>query len=257
MPQVAGSAVTTVDALTENCRYILSCGFDYTEVSVGAVMSLSDEEISALASRDLKIEAANSFIPAAFSIIKGGEELEKYVAEAIRKSASLGIKVIVFGSGKARMMPDSAEEEEKLSSVEAFLRMCNGYARKYGVTIVIEPLESAECNYINRVTEAAAIARKLGLSNVRSLADSFHMGQENEPFTALCECEDTLAHIHVAEKKVRTYPGKENDDSFLPEMAKALFTTSYNGRISIECNFSDVVSEAPLAYKYLNKIFNE
>ncbi len=257
MPQVDGSAPSNVDTITQNCKYILSCGFDYTELSVSAVVSLSDGEIAALASRDLKIEAANSFIPAQFSIIEGGEELREYVGEAMRKSAALGIKVIVFGSGKARMMPEKATEEEKLTAVKDFLRMCNTYAQKYGITVVIEPLEYAECNYINKVTEAAKIARALKLSNIRSLADSFHMGQENEPFSALTEAEDQLAHIHVAEKTVRTYPGKENDEAFLPEMARVLKATTYNGRISVECKFSDEVTEAPLAYEYLRKIFNE
>ena len=256
MPQANNSTPSTVDAISDNCKYILSCGFDYTELGVGTVVSLSDEDIATLSSRNLKIEAANSFIPARFSIIKGGEDLEKYVAEAMKKSAALGIKVIVFGSGKARMMPDTATEKEKLTAVESFLRTCNTYAQEYGITVVIEPLESAECNYINKVTEAAKIARDLKLSNIRSLADSFHMGQENEPFSVLTEAQDQLSHIHVAEKTVRTYPGKENDATFLPEMARVLKTTSYNGRISIECNFSDYVKEAPLAYKYLSEIFN-
>ena len=255
-PQIKGAYEVTLDTITENSRFTLDCGFDYVELTVGVIMSLSDEELVTLRERDLKIESANSFIPGKFSIIEGGEELEAYAAEAIRKSALAGIKVIVFGSGAARRMPDGATEEEKLASVKGFLTHCNEYAKKYGVTIVIEPLQSGECNYINKVTEGASIARELGLSNIRSLADSFHMGLEKEPFSVLSQVSDVLAHIHVAENVTRTYPGKENDEAFLPEMARVLKTTDYDGRISIECNFTDFKAEAPLAYEYLNKIFN-
>ena len=255
-PQINGEYEVTVDSVTENSRYTLGCGYDYVELTVGVVMSFSDEELATLRERDLHIESANSFIPGKFSIINGGEELEAYAAEAIRKCALAGIKVIVFGSGAARRMPDGATEEEKLASVKRFLAHCNKYAEKYGVTIVIEPLQSGECNYINKVTEGASIARELGLSNIRSLADSFHMGLEKEPFSVLSEVSDVLAHIHVAENVTRTYPGKENDDTFLPEMARELKKTCYDGRISIECNFTDFKTEAPVAYEYLNKIFN-
>lgn len=92
VPQCKDAPATKAEVIAQNCRFTLDCGFDYVESSVGTVMSLTDDEISRLASLDLKIEAANSFIPGKFSIIKGGAELEAYATEAIRKCAHLSGK---------------------------------------------------------------------------------------------------------------------------------------------------------------------
>ena len=115
----------------------------------------------------------------------------------------LGVKIVVFGNGAVRRLPEQNVTAE-IRAIEDFLRMCNEKGGKYGVIVVLEPLNKKETNVFNTVSEGASLVRKLNLQNVRLLADSYHTFCENEPLLALEENGDILRHIHVAEVPDRT-----------------------------------------------------
>lgn len=64
---------------------------------------------------------------------------------------------------------------------DQFISLCKkiaSVAGKYGVTIVIEPLNKAESNIINSVAEGAETVKEVNSRNFRLLADIFHMMRE-------------------------------------------------------------------------------
>lgn len=53
------------------------------------------------------------------------------------------------------------------------------YAEKRGVTIILEPVNRYEIDYINSVDQGAELVRKMGRKNFALMPDVFHMNIED------------------------------------------------------------------------------
>lgn len=259
MPQGEAAVETPAEILLGGYQAVMKAGYDYAETSVGMIMKLSAEEMEMLAAKktagEFEIQSCNSFLPGTFEVARSASlpALTEYVKEAMERMSRLGVKVVVFGSGKARNLPEEDVAAE-IRALEDFLRMCDQLGREYGITVVIEPLNKKESNVFNSVSEGASMVRKLNLEHVRLLADSYHTFCENEYLCALEENSDILCHVHVAEAPDRTYPGK-NGGEYLRDFAKHLHGAGYCGRVSIECHFDDFVKEIGLSYPLMRELF--
>ena len=109
--------------------------------------------------------------------------------------------------------------------------------------MVVEPLNTAECNLVNSVTEGAEAVRAAGHSHVMLLADLYHMLREDESPDAIERAGALIRHVHVAERAERTPPGVAGDD-FRPFL-RALARIGYHGAYSLECRWRDQLAQAP------------
>lgn len=257
MPQGEGAIpLSAVTRLTEGSRVIRESGYDCVEASVGMIVTLSEEELLYLQKEHeagrFDICACNSFIPPQYPIISdeaGTKTLYDYAEGAIRRMASLGIRYVVFGSGKTRTIPEDMDRAAGEKQIEAFIAHCDRICGLVGMTLVIEPLNTKETNWCTTVAEGAALVRRLQLAHVRLLADCYHMSQENEPMSVITDNADILLHCHIASTD-RRIPGKtayEND--FLDALAEI----RYDGVVSVECGFTDFAAEAKEAVSYLRE----
>ena len=164
--------------------------------------------------------------------------------------ALIGVQIVVFGSGTARMIPDGMSGADAQVRLDAFLTGAEQRARQAGVTIVIEPLRSQETNLIHTVREGAAYVRRLSLPNLRLLADSYHMYCEQEPLTSLVENADILRHVHVAEAPSRGWPGSLGGE-YLRTFGTVLRSAPYCGRVNMEGREDDYLINAPRAVKFM------
>lgn len=261
MPQGVGDVgVSSRDILAEGCKIVSGAGFDYAEATVGLVMSLTEKEFDELqtarGSGSFSLEVCNSFIPVSLPIVSTPlDALSDYVGRAMSRMISLGADTVIFGSGKARSIPKDADPDAARRKIFDFIRVCDEKAEKYGMTVALEPLNSSETNFLNRVTEGAALVEKLGLARIKLLADAFHMYRENESPDALSlpEVKKNLVHVHVSEHD-RSYAGKL-DDGYLRSFAAGLERSGYRGRVTCECSYSDFAVEAPLISKFMREIF--
>jgi sugar phosphate isomerase/epimerase len=98
--------------------------------------------------------------------------------------------------------------------------------------LLYEPLNRYETNLFNRQGEAAAWLRTLKTSNVRILADLFHMNIEEEDMAvALREVGPLLGHVHFADSNRRAIGlGHTNVEPALAVLRK----TGYTGYLSAE-----------------------
>jgi sugar phosphate isomerase/epimerase/lysophospholipase L1-like esterase len=216
-------------------------GFDFIEGSVGRdlIPPKSDADFARkLVEFDtsrLQVISCNGFLPGTLKVTGQDARQDtvlRYAAVAFRRAAAAGIKFIVFGSGGARSVPEGFDPAQARRQFTGLLRKMGPVARKYGITVAIEPLQKSECNFINTVGEAVDIAREVNDPNIRVLADIFHMMREKEGPDALIRAGKYLVHCHIAELKDRTAPGMAGDD-FRPYFA-ALKKAGYRGGISIE-----------------------
>ncbi len=239
-------------------------GMDYLECTVGNMLPREDDAAFEAALPKLQgacapFQAANCFLPGDLKStgpdVDSGA-LDAYVATAFARAEKVGITRIVFGSGGSREVPDGFDKEEAFAQLVAHCKRFGKIAAKHNITIVIEPLQVAECNIINTVREGTKLAKAVDHPNVKVLADFYHMACDGEGPDAIVEAGDLLQHVHVAEKEKRTAPGMEGDD--LRPYLKALKDIGYNGMVSIEASLGDdAAAQAPLSLAELRKQADE
>ncbi|MBO6160092.1 MAG: sugar phosphate isomerase/epimerase [Bacteroidales bacterium] len=238
----------------------VACGLDYLEAGVASflVPEMDDEAFAARRraadTLGIPIYSANGFFPGDIRVVGPDADLERairYSETALRRTSEVGMKVLVLGSSRSRQIPEGFSREEAEAQFLALLKGIAPAAEKYGVFVAIEPLQKEESNFINTVKEGAELARRAGSPNICVLADFFHMAREKEDPADLVAAADKLVHCHIAECARRTPPGVDGDD-FTPYF-KALRQIGYEGRISIECGWSDVAAQLPVAFHVMKE----
>ncbi|MGN0906560.1 MAG: TIM barrel protein [Bullifex sp.] len=107
------------------------------------------------------------------------------------------------------------------------------YAEKRGVTIILEPVNRYEIDYINTVDQGAELVRKMGRSNFALMPDVFHMNIEDAKIgESLIRNREMVRYVHLADtNRLSCGDGHMNwDDVF-----SALFKMHYDGWCSVEC----------------------
>lgn len=246
--------MSAYERLTEGCKTMKALGYDAAEATVGLIMALSDDEMTALQDAyragTFSLDACNSFIPGHLPIITdeaGTEALYAFVDAAVARMSSIGVRYVVFGSGAVRRIPDGCDRAEAEAKIDAFIAHVDAACEKNGMTCVIEPLNKLETNWCNTVAEGAAVVRRLNLKNVRLLADGYHMSREGEPYSVLTENRDILLHCHVASSD-RKIPGTTDYEAGFLDTLKSI---GYEGIVTVECGFTDFRREAEVAAAYL------
>ncbi|WP_026487344.1 sugar phosphate isomerase/epimerase family protein [Caldanaerobius polysaccharolyticus] len=219
-------------------------GYDYLEFSLAGVMSMTDIQFKDLLNSSerspLKVEAFNSFVRT-LKVVGDGVDwvaLKDYVKAAMERANALGGKIVVFGSAGARNVPEGYPREKAWNQIADFLRMAGDEAAKYGIYIAIENLNKNESNILNTVEEGLNMVKSVGHSNVKVLADYYHMAVENEGFDAIIKADSNLVHTHIASGTNRTYPSEKDKDRY-DLFFDALKDINYNGRVSIEARLTD------------------
>ena len=237
-------------------------GFDYAELSLSAAAALSEEDFTALfvAVREngLPVEAMNMLFPGSIKLVGPEADLDAaqaYLAKAFPRAQALGAEVVVFGSGRARMIPDGVAAADAQKALAAAAQLAGAEAAKYNLTIVMEPLNRGETNSVNSLAEGKAIVDAVNRPNVRLLADYYHMAVEKEPMTEIAAA-GSLTHTHIARGAGRTYPLAKSEDDY-EGFFRALSDIHYAGRMSIEGGTQDFEADAPAALTFLRALATE
>lgn len=261
LPPEAGLVATSqYEKLLFGYQYLTSIGFDTVETSVGFVLDLTDEERAKLrADRDagrFELKVCNCLLPSQHSIITdeaGWIALFDYLEDAFAKLSSIGVTMVVFGSGRARSTPADREVTECNAIRTDYLIRCNDLCEKYGITMVLEPLNKGETNWVRTITEGAEVVRSLNLPHIRLLADGFHMAKESEDPSVLRDVGDILAHTHFAEVTHRHAPYTYDED-YENRFFGTLKEIGYDGIVTCECGYRSFHEDAMNAAKRMKAI---
>ncbi len=225
----------------DNDSLLNTIGYDYIEEGVRSLLipSKSEEEfeknLQKAKQSNLKVYACNSFLPGKLKSTGSKavhDEIIDFATTAFRRAQEVGVKIIVFGSGGSREIPAGFDRQKAREQFISLLKRMGPVAKKYGVTVVIEPLRSKECNFINRVDEGLEIIKDVNHPNIQLLADFYHMMQENESAESIVKAGKFIKHVHIAENKNRATPGYYKED--FTEYFNALKTIRYKGGVSVE-----------------------
>ncbi len=200
----------------------------------------------------LPCSAANCFVPGHLKITGPDADLaalESYVKTACERAEQVGIQAIVFGSGGARAIPEGVARDTAYRQLLDFGRMTAPIAEQHNIVIVVEPLNTSECNVFTSVRECGDYVRDVGHPAIRLLVDGYHVAKDNDNLADITAYGSLIRHVHLATYASRRAPGLEECD-FGPFL-RALKDGGYAGRISIEGGWDNVEENAKQAYAVL------
>ena len=208
----------------------------------------------------LPIYAANSLVPGDLKIVGPAvdfEKLQAYTSKVVTRAQKTGMKILVFGSGGARNVPDGFDREKAQVQITQFCKMATDLCGRAGIVLVAEPLNRGECNIINTVSEAMTYVKAVNHHSFQCLVDSYHFWVENEPMENLERAMPWIAHVHVADKDGRVASGESGSADYRP-FFRVLKRAKYSGAISVEAlNFNDFETVGKRVIAFLHRQWDE
>lgn len=186
----------------------------------------------------LPVPTANRLLPPELKVTGPDSDLaslRKYMTTIAARAQATGIKILVFGSGPARRVPDGFDRRRARDQIVAFCKMASGVCADHEITLVLEPMNRGESNIINSVAEAMEFVRAVNHPACRCLVDSYHLWLENEPITHVEQAMPWIAHVHLADVADRRAPGETAQHDYRPLFA-VLQRGKYAGLITVESN---------------------
>lgn len=155
------------------------------------------------------------------------ERVREHLALAATLRSAVTIGLIWGRVGKAPLA-----QNERLDHALACLRACCEAAQAEGVTLLLEPLNRYESDYPQTLAQAAEIITLLGATNLRILADTFHMNiEEVDILGSLTAAAARLGHVHLADTN-RQAPGHGHLD--VGAVIGTLAQVDYGGWVAFE-----------------------
>ena len=153
----------------------------------------------------------------------------KSVAEM---AAEVGAPTIIAAPvANMRIRELGSREDEWKWAVEG-IRAGAEHAASLGVNVCIEAWNRFESYMLNRLDQAEAMRREVGLPNVGIMGDTFHMNiDEADIPEAIRQNGSALIHFHLADSN-RAAPGEGHTD-FEP-ILRALQAVGYKGYLTFE-----------------------
>src|SRR6201994_3129808 len=241
---------------------VKTAGFDYMEVRTSEIAALSDADYEKAAAKfkeaGLPVLAANLFIPANIKVT--GPNIDKdrqmeYVRLALDRVSRLGVRLVVFGSGGARQVPEGFSKQEAFEQLVDFGKRIAPEARSRNITIAIEPLRQQESNIINNTADELAWVNAVNDPNIQLMIDFYHFSVEKQDPSEILRVQNHLRHLHMANPNGRVMPLKWDEYNYGPFFA-VLRQIHYDKLISLEVNHANL-AEAPQAIALLRHAFGE
>lgn len=226
---------------------VAAAGYDYLEratamgLKVGAAESEWAPVRAAILAAALPTPVCNLFFPNDLKLVGPQRDLARtldYVDQALTRIVEIGAAIQVFGSGRARTVPEGYPPQKALDELAELCAAIAPLAERRGVIVAMEHLRPAECNLLTTLAETADFVRRVNHPAVRLLADGYHMAQVNEPYTVIRSCADLLVHVHLADPATRNEPSFAGSD--LRPLFRELKAAGYDGRLSLECAWKDM-----------------
>ena len=147
------------------------------------------------------------------------------------------------------------KEEAQQRFIEMARELCR-YAEPKGVTLILEPVNRYEIDFINSVAEGVELMKKVDMPNMKLMPDVFHMNIEDVTIGAeLARNIEYIGYIHFADSN-RLAPGQGHTD--FDDIMQHLKTAGYSGWVSAEIlPQPDPDTAARQAAEYLRPLINE
>lgn len=234
--------------------FIKKCGFDYVELALNSIVSLSEEKFSTLKAqlveKNITCPVCNCFMPGEIKMTGENfdkEIFEQYVIKAAVRAKQLGCRKLVLGSGASRNIPSGFDRQKAYSQFTSCLDFIISQLKQNDIQLELEHLNRLESNVITSFDESTSLAREKSDDSFKSILDYFHFAVGNESLRLIEDRAEYIGHIHFARPLGRVYP-EIGDLCELKDVLSAIKNSGYNDTFSMECAFPDMNNE-PLEYR--------
>ncbi len=245
----------------ERAAEIAAAGFDYLELPVTSLADGTEEETEKMAETleelHLPVPSFNVLFPKTLRLLETetrDDQIRAYLDTVFPRVQKLGGRTVVFGSGGSRKRPEGMAYGDAFRRLTEVTRIIGGEAEKFGITIVIEPLNREETNMICSVAEGACLAAAANHPHVALLGDYYHIAREHQPPEDIARV-GGIRHAHIATAAGRRIP-LEAEEGFRT-MFSAMKQTGYTGGISVEGRSENLPEEGPVSIRLLKKLWEE
>ena len=154
------------------------------------------------------------------------------VKEHIKLAARLG-SAVTIGSLNGKIGLDAEEANRRRENHFSCLKECCTAAAEMDVTILLEPLNRYECDWLNTLEDTLTVMEQIGVGNLKYLADTFHMNIEEANIGASIRSAGiSLGYVHLVDSN-RCGPGQGH--LAVSDVLRALMDIGYDGYLSFEC----------------------
>ena len=139
-------------------------------------------------------------------------------------------QMVNIGRVRGQIGRRKKEDAEKLF-IELARDLCE-YAGQKGVTLVLEPVNRYEIDFVNSVEQGVELMKKVGMANMKLMPDVFHMNIEDRTIgPELAKYIEYIGYIHLADSN-RLAPGWGHTD--FEDIFANLKKAKYDGWVSVE-----------------------
>ncbi len=233
-----GITCNTLHRVQEAAKY----GFDYLEVTLKWLQAMTPEELdefeAELKKYGITVGSFNSFFGPEVKLMGDGVDMNQ-IREITKKNVELAVrfnpKVVVIGSGRARIIPEGVSKEEAMKVFGEVVDLAANICAEHGIGVVIEPLRYKETNFINTILEGKEMSEYIGNPNVGCFIDFFHFHQNGEELDSIDELKGKLIHTHLARPNPDRKSPKPEDEPIIRSWMEKLRQIGYDESLTLEC----------------------
>jgi sugar phosphate isomerase/epimerase len=227
------SAFVVFRGLEESIKKAAEFGYQGIEL---AISSAADARASSLgrylSNYNLEVSAISTglvYAASGISLLGTPEAAVPVFIELIDVAADFGKQVNIGRSRGFRKNLSPGEAADKLKEV---LSPVMEHAVRRNVTLLLEPVNRYEIDWINSVGDGAAVLNRIQHKSLGLMPDVFHMNIEDPSIgDSLIKHKEHVKYVHLADSN-RHAPGWGHLD--FSEVFSALETIGYTGWVSVE-----------------------
>lgn len=243
-------------------EYIVNAGYDYIETQLSVVAGFDGEKYAKfkqiLADRNIPCRA--NFLLFPHNMILAGDNFDVSVIKAhaekvLAVAADFGSETVVFGNGGSRAVKEGMDRDKVYAQMVEIVAAVDPVCGKFGVDVVVEPLNSKETNMINSFIDGVNLVKDAGAKHVGVLCDWYHVRMNGQTADDIIGYESYLKHLHIARPIGRKIPSCDDDIGEYANFAEVIKKAGYDNKISIEAGDPEI-TEAKVAggLKLLKKL---
>jgi len=222
----------------ERSEQVRAAGFDFLEVALGPMNLENDDAFdaakAAVARAPLPTPVFSRLLPLSMRIVGpdvDGERVRRYMTRMAEVTDAAGADIVVLGAGWARNVPEGWNRDRAQAQFVDTVSWCADALRDSGAIVALEAPNHTETNLVTTMAEAVDVAKIVNRSNVRVIADLYHLYAEPEPFDVVTDLAEWIVHVHLSDIERKPLgPGSYDVDPLFGRLK----ASGYDGRLSIE-----------------------
>lgn len=173
--------------------------------------------------------------------------------QCLEAARHVGAPLISIGGVRGKLQA-GADRAHAMAHLADCVRECGVFAADLGLTLVLEPGNRYETDFIHTVAEALDFLAAVDLLSVQLMLDTFHMNIEEASITdAIRRAGPHLAHMHFADSNRRA-PGWGHID--FHGVAAALREIGYTRAVGLEMTLApDFDAAARQGLQFVRRVF--